>query len=338
MKVVQWGEISSQNKRPNRARCRPAFLPRPWPCDRWKGGESRTRLLCFLSLHILLVSQPRPLELNRMLILQLLQLLLLACTATAFKSPAEKSRFLANTYIVQLTSDVSALSKRGLTPVKVRQDSCRTLQRTGQLMRDPRPRAALSQELDNVLSRFKSNGIRYTLRQKFQLKPEAFHGASVAVDEGTTEEDLLAVEGIEARRVASCLLPPPADPPAPLQAVWPVQFLRRPVTPLAADEATSEASTSARLSSGDPALDTSAAELLQNPDTRNVSVFRRGGLNVDATVLKIRAGIESTLKRRATIPDSAYTGDVFGPHVQTGIDKAHNAGQLGKGIKVSCYV
>lgn len=105
---------------------------------------------------------------------------------------------------------------------------------------------------------------------------------------------------------------------APLQAVWPVQYLRKPVVPLAADEPASDSTNSALQSS--PLSKTSASALLSNPDTRNISVFRRD-LN--------------DLERRASIPPSSYTGDVFGPHVQTGIDKAHNSGQLGSGVKVS---
>ena len=65
-----------------------------------------------------------------------------------------------------------------------------------------------------------------------------------------------------------------------------------------------------------PLASTSAAQLLNNPDTRNASILRRDS------------------HRRALPSASAYANDTFGPHVQTGIDKLHAAGQIGAGVKV----
>jgi len=44
----------------------------------------------------------------------------------------------------------------------------------------------------------------------------------------------------------------------------------------------------------------------------------------------------SPVEKRATTfpPASAYTGDTFYPHVETGIDGLHNSGVLGAGVKV----
>lgn len=67
---------------------------------------------------------------------------------------------------------------------------------------------------------------------------------------------------------------------------------------------------------------TSAAQLLANPDTRNVSVFRRA------------LERHPRHRNRRAVPASAYAVNKFGPHVQTGIDKVHASGQIGAGIKV----
>ncbi|ORY84131.1 peptidase S8/S53 domain-containing protein [Leucosporidium creatinivorum] len=199
----------------------------------------------------------------------LLPLLLLAASASAFNQGGTSKtelKVVPNSFFVQTSG--TALTKRGLNPVTA------------------------------ILSDIKSKGIDYTLRQQFQSLPAAFHGASITVPDGTTADDLLAIDGV--------------------QAVWPVQFLRKPVVPLAGDEPASDSTNSALQSN--PSIKTTASSLLTNPDTRNISVFRRD--------------LNDVLERRATIPPSSYTGDVFGPHVQTSVDKAHNSGLLGKGVKI----
>lgn len=137
----------------------------------------------------------------------------------------------------------------------------------------------------------------------------------MAINFDGTAEELLATEGVQAsppKRAPRQCLPTFSDLSMAsdvLQRVFPVRYLHSPVTPKTADEPAGSMS---------PLLSVSASQLLDNPDERNSTVLRRNHQKA----------------RRALPPASAYSKDVFGPHVQTGIDKLQAAGQLGAGVKV----
>ncbi|KAK4704110.1 hypothetical protein P7C70_g2106, partial [Phenoliferia sp. Uapishka_3] len=87
----------------------------------------------------------------------------------------------------------------------------------------------------------------------------------------------------------------------PLQGVWPVHLLNRPVTPSTSD-------------GGRPGA-------FGSPVTAAALVAGRGNSSSSSTRLTRRSA-------------SDYATDTFAPHVMTGVDKTHKAGQLGNGVLV----
>ncbi|GAA6060985.1 hypothetical protein JCM10212_000671 [Sporobolomyces blumeae] len=78
--------------------------------------------------------------------------------------------YVPNRYIVEVDGTSSALSKRGLTAVKL---------------------------LDHVLLGIKSGGITFSVRQTFKDLPDVFHGASIDVPSGTSMRDLQKIDGVK---------------------------------------------------------------------------------------------------------------------------------------------
>ncbi|GAA5865737.1 hypothetical protein JCM8547_002761 [Rhodosporidiobolus lusitaniae] len=173
--------------------------------------------------------------------------LLASSSALAFTSPAGShtapSNYVPNTFFIQTDGSTASLSKRGLSPFEA---------------------------LNRTLAAVASHGILYDVRQRFTDLPDVFHGASIKVDEGTTLDDLLSIEGVT--------------------NAWPVRLLSRPIEPVVSDATTLLNSTYSSLQS---------------------------------------------LLSSATPPASAYQGETYYPHVQTGIAPLHNAGFLGEGVKIA---
>jgi hypothetical protein len=151
------------------------------------------------------------------------------------------------------------------------------------------------QLLDHVLLGIKVHGIPYQVKQTFQDLPDVFHGASIKVPDGTSIEDLRKIDGVK-------------------------------VSPYFVFE-----------SPGGRADRNLGREqnvwpvrILRRPD----GPILEGSGSIDTTAFSAST---SRLAKRATTfpPASAYLNDTFTSHVQTGVDKLHNAGILGAGIKVS---
>lgn len=145
-------------------------------------------------------------------------------------------------------------------------------------------------------------GIPYTVRQRFESLPDVFHGASIQVPEGTSVDELSQIEGVKARpfpphsRLSRQTKLTPCCP-RPKQRVWPVQKIVIPREPPIDDY-----------------VSTADSSMSSQPLAKRASKAE---------------------KRATTFPPaSAYAGDTFYPHVETGIDALHNAGILGAGIKV----
>ncbi|GAA5897987.1 hypothetical protein JCM8208_003218 [Rhodotorula glutinis] len=100
-----------------------------------------------------------------------LALLALAGASAAFQQhDAATSRYVPNSYFVEVDASSSALSKRGLTPF-----------------------AALSRTLAAV----EHKGIKYTVRQRFESLPDVFHGASIQVPDGVSLDELSKIDGVK---------------------------------------------------------------------------------------------------------------------------------------------
>jgi len=146
-----------------------------------------------------------------------------------------------------------------------------------------------------VLLGIKDHGITYTIEQTFKDLPDVFHGASVTVPEGTLAEDLMQIDGVK------------------------VSFTHSVSERLQADEVRAKREKNVW-----------PVRILRRPDG---PVVEGTGGPIGASSF---APPTSRLAKRATNfpPASAYQNDTFTSHVQTGVDKLHNAGILGAGIKV----
>ncbi|GAA5924678.1 hypothetical protein JCM10213_000413 [Rhodosporidiobolus nylandii] len=122
-------------------------------------------------------------------LVSLLLLLLLPLGASAFKQGSHnRAAFVPNSYFIEVDASSRTLTKRGLTPFDV---------------------------LSRTLAAVENSGVLVDIRQRFEDLPDVFHGVSVKVAEGTTMEQLAALEGVK--------------------NVWPVQLLGRPIEPAVAD-------------------------------------------------------------------------------------------------------
>ncbi|CEQ43168.1 SPOSA6832_05076, partial [Sporobolomyces salmonicolor] len=75
--------------------------------------------------------------------------------------------------------------------------------------------------------------------------------------------------------------------------------------------------------------------LLKRP--KGVTVGDAGSSEGRSAAVFASSPSSSRLSKRATDfpPASAYAGDTFGPHVQSGVNKLHDKGILGKGVKIA---
>ncbi|GAA5820677.1 hypothetical protein JCM11251_003108 [Rhodosporidiobolus azoricus] len=93
-----------------------------------------------------------------------------AFTPASGASRSDPSRFVPNSYFIEVDASSTTLSKRGLTPFTA---------------------------LNRTLAALSNHGLRYDIRERFTDLPEVFHGASIRVDEGTTMEQLAQIEGVK---------------------------------------------------------------------------------------------------------------------------------------------
>ncbi|KAK4046310.1 hypothetical protein OIO90_006608 [Microbotryomycetes sp. JL221] len=196
-----------------------------------------------------------------------------AATAPQIDRSKLSQEFVPNTFLIQVSGDASRLAKRGINAKR---------------------------QLSNVVNRVKSRGISMRVKQMIDSSPDLFNGASVVVPEGTSPEDLLNVDGVE--------------------AVYPVRIFRRRANPVPEDAVgTADA----------PAEQVSTDKLLSNEDqtTGTSSKVKRGFLS-DL--------LRAILTGKAPLPSAfAYRRDTFGPHVQIGLDQAQSSGYLGEGVKIA---
>ncbi|GEM09984.1 subtilisin-like protease [Rhodotorula toruloides] len=120
-------------------------------------------------------------------------LLLLAASAqgaAAFggKSATGGRNVVPNSYILQVNASAPALAKRGVS---------------------------VFEAIDHTLAAVKQNGVKYTIRQRFDEVPEAFQAVSIQVQEGASMAELAQIPGV--------------------QRVWPVTLIPRPVEPPVSD-------------------------------------------------------------------------------------------------------
>ncbi|BGP32519.1 hypothetical protein JCM10296v2_004300 [Rhodotorula toruloides] len=120
-------------------------------------------------------------------------LLLLAASAqgaAAFggKSATGGRSVVPNSYILQVNASAPALAKRGVS---------------------------VFEALDHTLAAAKQNGVKYTVRQRFDAVPEAFQAVSIQVQDGASMAELEQIPGV--------------------QRVWPVSLIPRPVEPTVSD-------------------------------------------------------------------------------------------------------
>ncbi|GAA5921646.1 hypothetical protein JCM3775_001744 [Rhodotorula graminis] len=95
---------------------------------------------------------------------------LFSVSAAFQQHDAATSRYVRNSYFVEVDASSSSLSKRGLTPF-----------------------AALSRTLAAV----ERKGIKYTVRQRFESLPDVFHGASIQVPDGVSLDELSKIDGVK---------------------------------------------------------------------------------------------------------------------------------------------
>uniref|UniRef100_A0A0K3CFE5 BY PROTMAP: gi/472583139/gb/EMS20793.1/ subtilisin-like protease [Rhodosporidium toruloides NP11] gi/647397360/emb/CDR40336.1/ RHTO0S05e01794g1_1 [Rhodosporidium toruloides] n=1 Tax=Rhodotorula toruloides TaxID=5286 RepID=A0A0K3CFE5_RHOTO len=133
-----------------------------------------------------------------------LLLLLLAASAqgaAAFggKSATGGRSVVPNSYILQVNASAPVLAKRGVS---------------------------VFEALDHTLAAVKQNGVKYTVRQRFDAIPEAFQAVSIQVEDGASMAELAQIPGV--------------------QRVWPVSLIPRPVEPTVSDFTPVSSSSSAK--------------------------------------------------------------------------------------------
>lgn len=109
--------------------------------------------------------------------------------------------------------------------------------------------------------------------------------------------------------------------------MWPIRKIHISAPPKEADEPDDDEATTGEA--------VTARELLDNPDERD-KPFAADQPRKRSDQFEQHAKRTSHLRSRA-VPASAYRNNVFGPHVQTSIDRVHERELIGAGVKV-CFL